>query len=396
MSRRFVIVNLALFMFFVLPQMLLNALGVYPGKLRVQMDFGVEFLVGMQCLILFVVVFLFAAYLAKIDRARIRELTEIIARRTSFQMLCLAITAICFLLLALDIGVKQTSASENFVIRFLPREIVTVAALLCAIVTRKRFWILLLAANILYWVLTGSKASLFIVVLAFLYYHTLERLPIRPAHLVWAGLALILLPFSFVVPAALRENLPLSETFGLLFGSAEFLGQTLGRIAGRVSWFDGMFLSKWDVQPLANFGFFDFLGVVLARLVPGFPPPTAPFAQQIIYLFQAAELTNFSGALGMPGMLKVMLYNHGLLVQSVIAAFIGVIFFFFFRMTRSRDPGTMIVGMTLLVVSVSGLAISGNLDSALAKLIPLMISGFVFIRVSRFVLLRRQYAAVRK
>ncbi|MDO9126379.1 MAG: hypothetical protein Q7U42_05880, partial [Parvibaculum sp.] len=116
MSGRFVIVNLALFMFFMLPQMLLNALGAYPGKLRVQMDFGVEFLVGMQCLVLFVVVFLFAAYLAKIDRARIRELTEIIARRTSFQMLCLAITAICYLLLALDIGVKQTSASENFVI----------------------------------------------------------------------------------------------------------------------------------------------------------------------------------------------------------------------------------------------------------------------------------------
>ncbi|MDP3328932.1 hypothetical protein, partial [Parvibaculum sp.] len=245
-------------------------------------------------------------------------------------------------------------------------------------------------------VLTGSKASLFIVVLAFLYYHTLERLPIRPAHLVWAGLALILLPFSFVIPAALRENLPLSETLRLLYGSADFMGQTLGKIAGRVSWLDGMFLSSWDVEPLANFGFFDFIGVLLARLVPGFPPPVAPFGQQIIYLFRATELTNFSGALGMPGMLKVILYNHGLLAQSAIAAFIGAIFFFFFRMTRSRNPGTMIVGMTLLVVSVSSLAISGNLDSALAKLIPLMISGFVFIRVSRFVLLRRQYAAVRK
>jgi len=383
LTPRFVAVILVFMGLLFVPQMLLSMAGSYPTKLRIDPALDGEFAFGVLLALAFAAMFMLAAYWSGICRVSLAENILALEDRASFRVLAVAMTAILFIFLLFGIGVKQTESSANFLIRLFPRELVLVGATAAVMATRKPFWIALLVINCAYWLLTGSKAALFLVVLTAMYFHTIEHMEIRLKHVLWGLVGLVLLPLSFIIPMALRVGMPLDHLFSLILSSPEFMMQSIGRIFGRVSWFDGMHLTAEDVRSLRHFGIGDFFKVAAAGILPGMNAAESPFGQQIVHMFQASSLVNFSGALGMIGALKVMFYNHGILALFAMLISVGLVFYVSMRMTASADPIVSLVGLTVLVIAMFSLLISGNLDSALAKIIPLGISGWLLMRLAR-------------
>lgn len=393
MTFRFAWVSTAFMAALFVPHMLLGIAGIYFPKLRVTVEFNAEFYVGLSFAGLFCLSFIGVAALSGICRATLKKHILSIEKRKSFRFLMVALTGIMFVLLAAGIGAKQSDSGLNFVIRLFPREMVLVFVSLAAAATFQFFWIGLLLANVAYWVLVGSKASIFLLVLSLVMYHTLERHKITFRQVLWALIAAVLLPFSFVIPAALRLGVSPAQLLGSLRDSPELIGLFMGRILGRVSWFDGMFLIKDDVTGVSHYGVSDFLMVALARIIPGVRPPEAPFGQNVIYLFKAADLEDFSGAIGIPGMLKVMTFNHGLWGFAGSLGIILASLFLFMRMAKSRSPEISLVGFMAFVIALLSLVISGNIDSSIGKIIPLLISGLLFLSFTRQIFRKPNYLA---
>ena len=386
------IAEVALFMAFLfVPHALLASLGLYFPKLRVDPANGTEFFIGLLCTFAFFITFILSLASGGIGRVRLAEQILALEKRTSFKFLMVGTTIFLFLLLAIGVGGKQSTSQLNFIIRIFPREMILILATLAAVVTLRRAWIILVVINILYWVLVGSKASLFFVALTVIFVHSFERWPIRGKHLFWGATMVVALPLSFMIAMGLRLGIYPLEFFRLISSSPEALISFLGRILMRVSWFDGMLLTAVDAEPLQKLTVLDLFEITASRLLPGISATQEPLGQQVIYLFQAIDLQNFTGAVGMPGVLKIFYYNHGILGLTTLLLLIFICFYFLARMMVSRKVIIATTGFSVFIVAMSSLIISGNIDSALGKSIPIMITGFFFQGIFRLLFTKPQY-----
>jgi hypothetical protein len=382
----------ALFMAFLfVPHALLASPGLYFPKLRVDPTNGTEFFIGLLCTFALFVTFILSLAGGGIGRVRLAEQILALEKRTSYKFLMVGMTISLFLLLAIGIGGKQSTSQLNFIIRILPREMILILATLAAVVTLRRLWIILVVINILYWVLVGSKASLFILALTVIFVHSFERWPIRGKHLFWGAITLMVLPFSFMIGRALHLGIHPLELFRLTSSSPETVIFFLSSILARVSWFDGMLLTAVDAAPLQKFTVLDFFEITASRLLPGISATQEPLGQQIIYLFQAIDLQNFSGAVGMPGVLKIFYYNHGILGLTTVLLLLFTYFYFLTKMMVSRKVIIATTGFSVFIVAMSSLIISGNIDSALGKSIPILIMGVFFQGIFRLLFTKPQY-----
>ena len=382
--RQIIVVSTAFFLALFLPHWFLSGMDSYTTKLRVNNEWIDDgYYLGLICAALAVLSFQLAMIRARIDRSTLKQHIIALERNGWFRALIVGLVVIMFLLLAQGIGLKQSSSPLNFIIRLLPREMALVVATIAVIATRKPFWMVLLALNVLYWVLVGSKAALFLVALAAVFMHIFEGHRFRPIYILYGILLAILLPLSFVMISGLRLGIAPIEVLGMLLDNSQSREVFFNRILTRVSWFDGMLLTPNDAYPLFHYNAFNFLSDALIRLVPGAGGEGLPFGQQIIYLFRAKDLDEFSGAIGMPGVFKVMYYNHGIFG---LFSMIGLLFGYFYivsRMTASRKPLISMVGFSIFIVGVSGMMISGNIDSALGKSIPILFVGLTIAFVMR-------------
>jgi hypothetical protein len=165
------------------------------------------------------------------------------------------------------------------------------------------------------------------------------------------------------------------------------------RVLGRVSWFDGMLLTPRDLAPMAHFSLTDFIDVALAGFVPGMTANEAPLGTQLSYLFRSgANLENFAGAIGIPGVFKMMLYNFGLPGLLGLLAIIALPLSAIMAMAASKDPFWSLLGFAALVLLMLTLFISGNVDSAFGRIIPLIISGIFYLVATRRLFLAKNYS----
>lgn len=381
--KQLVIIISAFFLMLFAPHALFAYQDSYRTKLRVGTEITEEFYLGLTFAVIAILLFLAAMILSRIDRATLYKHIVSIEKRMWFRGLIVGLTVVMFVLLAGGIGMKQSTSSLNFIIRLLPREMVLVVATLGAVCTRRPFWIALLLLNVFYWIMVGSKAALFLAAITAIFLHGLEGWKIRPSHILWGALLVVILPASFMIIAGLRLGISPLELLQVMIDVPETREVFFNRILTRVSWFDGMQLTPNHAFPLMHFSSYEFVSNAIARLFPGVGAPEEPFGQQIIYLFKATDLDEFSGAIGMPGVFKIMYYNHGILGIIPLMLMIFGFFFFIGRMTASTKPFVALVGFSVFIVGVSSMMISGNLDSALGKSIPILITGLVIAGITR-------------
>lgn len=391
MSRPLVTATVIFLSLLFIPQSLLGFRGFYLPKLRVVAEPTSDYFVGVFFALLFLCLFFVCAALAGFARSTLKDHALELEYRRSFRTIMLLLTLVIFIFLAMGIGTKQSGNALNFLIRLLPRELLLIISTVMALATFNRFWIALMILNILYWMGIGSKASLFLVALAMLYYFTLERVKFKPTHIIITVILLLLLPISYLVPVANKLEISIFQLLGSISQSPELTSLFAGKILGRISWFDGMLLNAQDLVPLAHYGILDFIDVALAGFVPGLTANEKPFGIQVIYLFNATHLENFAGAIGIPGMFKAMAYNHGIGAVLSMLLLIGSVLTVTMRLSASRQPVLSLLGFSTLVILMFTLFISGNVDSALGKISPLIFSGLFYFNWARALLSSKNY-----
>ncbi|MCT4556816.1 MAG: hypothetical protein N4A61_02040 [Pelagimonas sp.] len=375
------------------PHALLGFNGYYLTKLNVVPSINGEFYIGVMMAAVFMGLFMLCAQLSQFSKTTLKTHVHAVESRRSFRTIIVLLTLVMFVFLSIGIGAKQSGNSLNFLIRLLPRELILIITVTAAAATWKRFWIVLMLLNILYWVGIGSKASLFLVALTLLYYHALEGTRIRPSYILWgAGLSL-LLPVSYLLPLASETGMSIFGVLKFLYDSPDLSAMMSSRVLGRVSWFDGMLLTPRDLAPMAHFSLTDFIDVALAGFVPGMTANEAPLGTQLSYLFRSgANLENFAGAIGIPGVFKMMLYNFGLPGLLGLLAIIALPLSAIMAMAASKDPFWSLLGFAALVLLMLTLFISGNVDSAFGRIIPLIISGIFYLVATRRLFLAKNYS----
>lgn len=385
---RFIAYHFILFTAFVVPQMLLELVNLYDGKLRVVYDYSNEFPIGMLFVVLYLAIFFSAAAAGLRSFSGFRRTFLRLENWWYFRYLCIGITILCYALLPLGIGVKLSYSSLNFVIMAIPREMLLIVSTLGVLLTNRPLWKLLLLANVVYWVLIGSKSSLFLVFVAAFYATLLCNIAINRRMLLWGLAAVPFLPLTFVLPKIFLYGGDLSGILSLLASVDEAYADIASRMTRRVAWFDGLFLTPADAAAFRQVNVIDILNYVLAGLMPGIQAAVEPLGKLVIGLYNAVNLSfiEFAGGIGTPGVLKMVAYSQGFLRMLALAALFWCVHFTIFSLVRSTNPATAMAGLVGLVISLKSLVIGGNIDIAMARVLPMMVFTFAYISAARMLL----------
>lgn len=373
------------------PHLLLSSAGLYQTKLLVDVYNIGNLMRGISFAILMTGILLAAAYIGRVTHANLRGIFVKLVSRRSFTVLAIAITLLMYGLLAIGVGYKQSESSLNFLIRMVPREIIFLTAALGALFTRRPIWIALTLVHLGYWFVAGSKAPLFLLALSFAFAWSLRAFSFRFVHFAAVLSILFLLPFSFLIGVAIRLKMSIFELFNLILTNDFIATLFLSRMFGRVSWFDGLFLTRVDVQPLNNYAPSDFIVEGFARLLPGVRLDAEPFAIQVVYLHRANLEEGFAGAVGAPGMLMTMFFNYGFLGLAAVCMMIFLLFLALFVGISSRLPLLSAVAYTSFIMMLHNFVISGNFGGAIGKILPMVVTTLVYFGVLR--LLMRKVSA---
>ena len=368
------------------PHLILSSVGLYQTKLLVDVNNFGSLVRGISFAVLMTSILIAAAHFGGLSKTNLRAIIVQLVSRRSFVILAIAITVLMFGLAAIGVGYKQSESSLNFLIRLVPREFVFLTIALGALFTRRPIWIALTVTHLSYWFVVGSKAPLFLLALSFGFAWALRSFSLSFPLFLGTVLTLALLPFSFLIGVAIRLKMSVFDLYNLILTNELIANIYLSKMFGRVSWFDGFFLTRYDVEPLVHYAPSDFILEALARLLPGVRSDVEPFGIQVVYLFRANIDDGFAGAVGSPGMLITMFFNHGFLGLAAVFIMIFLVFFALFVGISSRNPLLSALAYASFVMMLNNFVISGNLGGAIGKVFPMIFATLIYFGVLRLFL----------
>jgi len=370
----------------VLPHALMYAFDLY--LLKVDEKFIVDQGVIYETLLfIFICIGLFVLPLRGVHNPVNRdEILLALFRRKSFIVLLVGMTFVVMVANVIGLNEKGSDDKIGYVSIIFPAGIPLLFSYVAYRITGSWFYVALLALNIFFSLYTGSKAVLAKIFMLELFLIAGSHKIIRAKDVVKLFVLLgaaVLFFFSIVF---YRNNINISD-FGIM--SSDKWIKILSTLFRRVTWFDGLLIDGNHLRSL-TLGVDQYL-MMADKFIPGVLTDVRPIGEQVVQFYQGGNVLidkDFSGAIGMPALLKAYYYT-GIAHFIFLVLFLYVVLKGIYGLMVSNIPERMLLGYIASSTLVSTLYISGNFDRALSSVLITVFVMWVYLIVIRGAMLNR-------